>query len=80
MCFEQKYEKYLKFLAKNFHFSVIKFSVYLNRHVFVMEGTPVIWRSRLPEYYNSLHMLFYKITMSYYKYNIKTNTRYYFDK
>ena len=29
LCFEQKYEKYFQFL-------VIKFSVYLNRHVFVM--------------------------------------------
>ena len=36
LCFEQKYEKYQKFLSKNFHFLVVKFSVYLNRHVFVM--------------------------------------------
>ena len=32
LCFEQKYEKYLKI----FNFSVINFSVYLNRHVLVM--------------------------------------------
>ena len=25
------------FLSENFHFLVVKFSVYLNRHVFVME-------------------------------------------
>ena len=31
--FEQKYEKYLK---KNFPFLVVKFSIYLNRHVSVM--------------------------------------------
>ena len=37
LCFEQKYEKYQKFLAENFHFLVVKFSVYLNRHVFVMK-------------------------------------------
>ena len=36
LCFEQKYEKYQNFLSENFHFLVVKFSVYLNRHVFVM--------------------------------------------
>ena len=36
LCFEQKYEKYQNFLSENFHFLVIKFSVYLNRCVFVM--------------------------------------------
>ena len=36
LCFEQKYEKYQNFLIENFHFFVVKFSVYLNRHVFVM--------------------------------------------
>ena len=36
LCFEQKYEKYQNFLSENFHFLVVKFSIYLNRHVFVM--------------------------------------------
>ena len=36
LCFEQKYEKYQKFVSENFHFLVGKFSVYLNRHVFIM--------------------------------------------
>ena len=36
LCFEQKCEKYLKFLSEIFHFLVVNFSVYLNRHVFVM--------------------------------------------
>ena len=36
LCFEQKYEKCQIFLSENFHFSVVKLSVYLNRHVFVM--------------------------------------------
>ena len=36
LCFEQKYEKYQNFLSDIFHFLVVKFSVYLNRHVFVM--------------------------------------------
>ena len=36
LCFEQKHEKYQIVLSENFHFLVVKFSVYLNRHVFVM--------------------------------------------
>ena len=36
VCFEQKYEKYQNFLSEIFQFLVVKFSVYLNRHVFVM--------------------------------------------
>ena len=36
LCFEQKCEEYQNFLPENFHFVVVKFSVYLNRHVFVM--------------------------------------------
>ena len=36
LCFEQKYEKYQKFLPENFQFLVVKFSIYLNRRVFVM--------------------------------------------
>ena len=40
LCFEQIYEKYQKFfLSENFHFLVVKFSGYLNRHVFVMVET-----------------------------------------
>ena len=34
--FEQKCEKYLTFLSENFQFSEVKFSIYLNRRVFVM--------------------------------------------
>ena len=37
LCFEQKYEKISEFLFENFQFLVVKFSIYLNRHVFVME-------------------------------------------
>ena len=40
--FEQKYEKYENFLSENFHFLVVKFSVYLNRHVFVMSSGAMI--------------------------------------
>ena len=35
--FGQKYEKYHNFYLKNFHFLVVKFSVYLNRRVFVID-------------------------------------------
>ena len=36
LCFEQKYEKYQSFSSENFQFLEVKFSVYLNRRVFVM--------------------------------------------
>ena len=38
VCFELKYENYQNFLSENFQFWVVKFSVYLNRRVFVMKG------------------------------------------
>ena len=37
LCFEQKYEKYQCFLPENFWFLEVKFSIYLNRRVFVMK-------------------------------------------
>ena len=36
LCFEQKYEKYQSLLSENFQFLDVKFSIYLNRCVFVM--------------------------------------------
>ena len=36
LCFEQKYEKYQIFLSENFMFLEVTFSIYLNRHVFIM--------------------------------------------
>ena len=36
LCFEQKHEKYQSFLSENFQFLEVKFSIYLNRRVFVM--------------------------------------------
>ena len=38
LCFEQKYEKYRRFLSENFQFLEMKFSMYLNRLVFVMKS------------------------------------------
>ena len=35
----QKYKKYLNFLSENFQFLEIKFSIYLNRRVFVLDLT-----------------------------------------
>ena len=37
LCFDQKYVKYRIFLSENFYFLVVKFSVYLNRLVFLMQ-------------------------------------------
>ena len=36
LCFEQKYEIYQIFFPEKFQFLGVKFSIYLNRHVFVM--------------------------------------------
>ena len=36
LCSELKYEKYQSFLSENFQFLEVKFSIYLNRRVFVM--------------------------------------------
>ena len=41
LCFEQKYEKYRNFLSENF--LVVKFLVYLNRHVFVIKSAQHKW-------------------------------------
>ena len=38
LCFEQKYEKYQIFLSENFMFLEVKFSIYLNRRVFIMKS------------------------------------------
>ena len=38
LCFEQKYEKYRSFLFKKFQFLEMKFSIYLNKRVFVMNA------------------------------------------
>ena len=47
LCFEQKYEKYLNFLSKNFPFLGVKFSIYLNRLVSVMRTTETLINRRL---------------------------------
>ena len=49
--FEQKYEIYLNFLSENFHFLVVKFSVYLNRHDFVIYKH-LMYRDSFPGIYD----------------------------
>ena len=39
LCFEQKYENYHRFYLRNFQFLAVKFSLYLNRRVFVMKSS-----------------------------------------
>ena len=41
LCFEQKYRKYQNFLSENFPFLVVKFSIYLNRRVLVINMEPL---------------------------------------
>ena len=36
LCFEQKFENYQSVLSENIQFLKVKFSIYLNGHVFVM--------------------------------------------
>ena len=43
--FDQKYEKYQFFLSENFQFLEMKFSVYLNRRVFVMKSSTLLLTS-----------------------------------
>ena len=54
LCFEQKYEKYQNFLSEKFHFLVVKFSVYLNRRVFVM-SLYFLQKIRLWQFMHNLH-------------------------
>ena len=45
---QQKYENYQSFLSENFQFWEVKFSIYLNRHVFVMSAERTIhWRCQV---------------------------------
>ena len=47
LCFEQKCENYQSFLSENFQFLEMKFSIYLNRHVFIMTCFNTILLTRL---------------------------------
>ena len=43
LCFEQKYAKYQNFSSESIHFLVVKFSIYLNRRIFVMSSFLLEW-------------------------------------
>ena len=63
LCFELKYKKSQSFLSENFQFLEVKFSKYLNRHVFVMTVLHCIWASakhvlRLPAHLRILIRVF----------------------
>ena len=45
--FEQKYGKYLNFLSENFPLLAVKFSIYLNRLVFVMKAERDSYKEKL---------------------------------
>ena len=42
LCFEQEYEEDQNVLSENFPFWVVKFSIYLNRRVFVITFCSVL--------------------------------------
>ena len=48
LCLEQKYEKYQNILSENFQFLEVKFSIYLNRRVFIMQSSHSILTQKLP--------------------------------
>ena len=56
--FEQKYEIYQIFISENFHFLVVKFSVYLNRHDFIMYKH-LMYRDSFPGIYNGFLMFIF---------------------
>ena len=60
----QKYEKYQYFLSENFQFLVVKFSIYLDRRVFVMRryaaiGAALKRKEKLPLGANSFFFFFF---------------------
>ena len=59
LCFEQKFEKYQSFLSEFFQFLEVKFSIYLNRRVFVMNRKKcLIWCYELTDWlYITISML-----------------------
>ena len=49
LCFEKKYEKYQNSLSEKFPLLVVKFSIYLNRLVFVMSTLNSVRKSQKQE-------------------------------
>ena len=57
------------FLSENVHFLAVKFSVYLNRHVFVMKGKVVSYY----QHYAKIHQIFVQNDLKYFGSKISTN-------
>ena len=60
LCFEQKYKKYQSYLSENFYFLEVKFSIYLNRSVFVINHRC----SKRPEnsWHHTAYIRIYRLT------------------
>ena len=56
LCFEQKYKKYPDFYLKIFFFLVVKFSVYFNRHVFVMGHSTTLLLTYIQKVFFAWHL------------------------
>ena len=63
--FELKYEKYQIFLSENFMFLEVKFSIYLNRHVFVMNCVFLRWAQCNVEHYQTSAQCMFAICVKY---------------
>ena len=57
LCFEQKYKKYQNFYLKIFIFWVVKFSVCLNRHVFIMSTYKKCFHGEMKKIVFWMHLL-----------------------
>ena len=85
-CFEQKYEKISEFfLSENCQFLEVKFSIYLNRSVFVMKQEKCLSDCTFFEETRKIlvHLVFeinYKIYSSQYTYGLKKQQKYLFER
>ena len=71
--FEQKYEKYrIFFSSENFHFLVVNFSVYLNRHVFVKYKAKSLDHNLQIILNDKVYDVYINLTQNYYIRTIRT--------
>ena len=76
LCFEQKHEKYQIFLSEILHFLVVKFSIYLNRHVVVMYFRESIRDGESPQYVPKILLFHGALTCRNLETRIKLQKRY----
>ena len=73
LCFEQKYENYQSFSSESNPFLVVKFSIYLNRRVFVMSSSTQIYDQTIkqtqshPSLIIWTHLVYHEFLMLYTK-------------